>query len=73
MSNVSSVYIQAVVNTTSQLLKDELKDSWLDMPQSDQAVAATEMISAVEKSAFQLADSIDTPRVVIKMDVNVGK
>lgn len=42
------------------------------MPQSDQAHAATEMISAVEKSAFQLADTIDTPRVVIKVDVNVG-
>lgn len=60
------------MNTTSQLLTDALKDSWMDMPQSDQAHAATEMISAVEKSAFQLADTIDTPRVVIKVDVNVG-
>jgi hypothetical protein len=65
--------VQAVVNTTSQLLTDELKDSWQDLPESDQVVAATEMISAVEKSAFQFAHTIDSPQIVTKVDINIGQ
>lgn len=60
------------MNATGQLLTEALKDAWLDMPVPDQAIAATHMISAVERSAFQLADTIGTARIVVKMNANVG-
>ena len=65
--------LQSVLNTSSNLLADERQDSWTDLPQATQAKTATRMISSVEESAYQLADTYEQPAVVVNVTLNIGK
>ena len=53
-------------------MADERQDSWTDMPQATQAKTATRMISSVEESAYQIADTYQEPTVVVNVTLNIG-
>ena len=53
------------------LSKDKVK-SWRDLPQEEQAKVATSLVDTVEFSAFKLAENIEEPEVVTKVDINIG-
>ena len=55
------------------MLEEEKTASWKDLPQSQQAKAATRVIKSVEDSAFQLAKLAQAPTVQITVDVNISK
>ena len=72
MSYHCCLVFQSVLNASSNLLADERQDSWTDLPQATQAKTATRMISSVEQSAYQLADTYNEPAVVVNVTLNIG-
>ena len=69
-----SIYLsQAVVKSTSNMLEEEKTESWKDLPQAQQAEAATRVIKSVEDSAFQVAKLAEAPTVKLTVDVNIGE
>ena len=64
---------QAVVNTSSDLLSDLYHDAWTDLPQSEQAEAATNVLDAVEDSAFCVAEKYNEPKTVTTITINIGE
>ncbi|XP_077590254.1 adhesion G protein-coupled receptor L1-like isoform X2 [Stigmatopora nigra] len=51
-------YIQAVVQTVDNLLRQEALDSWQDMNVTEQAHTATMLLDILEKGAFLLANNM---------------
>ena len=63
---------QAIVKTGSNMLSKDKVKSWRDLPQEEQAKVATSLVDTVEFSAFKLAENIEEPEVVTKVDINIG-
>ena len=63
------------MKSSSNLLSDKHRESWKDLPQGTQAESAANIMEAVEKSANQVAQVIDTPlqAPVVKIEVHVSK
>ena len=57
----------------SNLLAAEKRDAWKDLPQATQAEVATRLVSTVENSAFQLADTMEEGTVDVNINVNIRK
>ena len=55
------------------MLDSSKKETWQDLPQSNQAEAATRVLNCVETSAFQVADMYDKPERHVTVDINIGK
>ena len=64
---------QAVLETSSNLLRRDKAVSWTDLPQSTQARAATRMVSSLEGSAFLLADTLPVDSVKFEFNLNIGE
>ena len=62
-----------MLNTSSNILSEDKHNSWTDLPQATQAQTATRVISSVEESAYQLADTYDRPTVIVNITLNIGK
>ena len=64
-----------MVEAGSNLLSSERKDQWDDLPQGDQQVAATRLLTAVEKSGFKVANTIKAPlrQPIVNIQVNISE
>lgn len=74
ISIISVILGKAVLSTGSSLLSDEQTQLWTDLNDTMQAATASQLVTAVETSAFMRADVIDQPRSVYITDQsNIGK
>ena len=64
-----------MVRAGSNLLSSDLKSTWKDLPQAEQADTALDIVEAVEESAFQLAKVIETPlaQPILQVELNIGQ
>lgn len=61
------------MKTGSNLLAADKTEAWKDLPQATQAKAATRLVSTVENSAYQMADTMKAGATEITVNVNIGK
>jgi len=64
---------QAVLRTSSFLLNDNQTESWMDLPQATQSATATRLLSTVEDSAYQVAQTCREPKTIVNVTLNIGK
>lgn len=63
------------MKASSNMLAKEKEDSWKDLPQATQSQTASQLITSLEKSAFDVADSMDEPlsAPIVHVEVNIGQ
>ena len=64
--------LQAVLTTSSNLLDKKHSESWMDLPQAEQADTAYKLADAVETSSFQVIRNIQQPTIIINITVNIS-
>ena len=64
-----------MVEVGSNLLSTDNRGLWDELPQADQKVAATKLITAVEKSGFKVANTIKEPlrRPIVNIEINISE
>jgi len=66
--------LQRILAAGSHLLSGDHVTSWQDMTKADQRQAASELVSAVERSSFMRADLSQSPVTVVVDDYsNIGE
>ena len=61
-----------MLRTSSFLLNDNQTESWMDLPQATQSATATRLLSTVEDSAYQVAQTCHEPKTIVNVTLNIG-
>lgn len=73
LTTLLSPWIQAIVDTVDNLLRQEALKSWKDMNSTEQTHAATMLLDTLEEGAFVLAENLIEPAIVKVPAENISK
>ena len=66
-------FFQNIVRSVSALISKEMMKSWMDLDKDRKMNLITNIFSALDDSAFLLADFINNPEILEETSLNLGK